>query len=84
MKRRKTPVFSKRMGRPFRGNVSRADGKEDMVLEKRSIFRAFKKFFGKDHYQSNKEIMKILSKLSNDEKLQIEEMIIKFANCPSK
>ena len=46
----------KRMGRPFVGEVKNAFGLENNVLEKRSIFRAHKKFYGKGKYLKNKMV----------------------------
>lgn len=39
-----------RIGRPFKGNVEQQYGNEGDVPEKRSIFRALKKYYGKGKY----------------------------------
>ena len=49
------------MGRPFIGNVRQKDGYEDMVLEKRSIFRTLKKFYGKETYKQDQSLVSVLN-----------------------
>ena len=72
------------MGRPFIGKVGDWNGKEDLVMEKRSILRACKKFFGKGHYLKWGRIQPTLQKLPTQLRKQIDEMIENFKNCTSK
>ena len=49
------------MGRPFINDPKNKGGKEDLVPEKRGIMRKVKKFYGKNLYQSNNNILAVLN-----------------------
>lgn len=59
------------MGRPYKGNVEDKSGLEANVPERRSILRAFKKFYGKKEYQfyDNGRFLDHIESNLNDEEI---------------
>ncbi|CDW76073.1 UNKNOWN [Stylonychia lemnae] len=75
---------SRKKGRPYKGKCANREGREDMVVEKRAIFRALKNIIQKDYKEFLSILEQQIQQLENEQfKEQVLETIESFKHCMS-